>query len=104
MVADGLFGKVVADLIAEGQSEPTVLQELHDHHRRRASTVEDVERGKATGEFPIDTDPHLLIDSMLGAIYYRFLLRFEPLTQHYGEEPVTQVLRGLGHEGMIVAE
>ena len=47
---NGLFGKVMADLIAEGQSDPAVLRELYEGHIRvrRASTVADIERGKAS--------------------------------------------------------
>ncbi len=94
---NGLFGKVMADLIAEGQSEPEVLQELYKQHisHRRAATVADVERGKASGEFGGETDPELLIDAIFGPIYFRLLMRQAPLTEHYGEELVTQVLRGV---------
>jgi AcrR family transcriptional regulator len=95
--SNGLFGKVMAELIAEGQSEPSVLQELYDQHmsRRRAATIADVERGKASGEFLADTDSELLLDSIIGPIYFRLLLKFAPLTERYGEELVDQVLRGL---------
>ncbi len=97
---NGLFGKVMADLIAEGQSEPEVLQELYTQHisLRRAATVADVERGKASGEFVGDTDPELLIDAIFGPIYFRLLMRQAPLTEHYGEELVTQALRGVRRE------
>jgi AcrR family transcriptional regulator len=94
---NGLFGKVMADLIAEGQSEPAILQDLYEHHvsLRRAATVADVERGKAGGEFAADTDPELLIDAIFNAIFFRLLLRYAPLTQRYGDELVDQVLRGV---------
>jgi AcrR family transcriptional regulator len=94
---NGLFGKVMADLIAEGQSEPGVLGDLYDQHvsLRRASAVDDIEQGKAAGEFAADTDPYLLIDSIIGPIYFRLLLRYAPLTEQYGDELVSQVLRGV---------
>src|SRR5271167_2639003 len=31
---NGLFGKVLADLIAEGQSEPAILQDLYELHMK----------------------------------------------------------------------
>lgn len=91
----GVFGKVVADLIAEGQSEPEVLDELYQRHMRprRAATAADVERGKAAGEFA-DVDAELLIDAIFGPIYYHMLLRAAPLTEAYGDALVSQVLRG----------
>lgn len=93
---NGLFGKVMADLIAEGQSEPAVLQDLYEQHMksRRAATAADVERGKAAGEFAPDIDPELLIDAIFSPIFIRLLLRYAPLTERYGDELVDQVLRG----------
>ena len=93
---NGLFGKVLADLIAEGQSEPAILQDLHEQHMksRRAATAADVERGKAAGEFAADIDPQLLIDSLFSPIFLRLLLRQGPLTERYGDALVDQVLRG----------
>ena len=93
---NGLFGKVLADLIAEGQSEPAILQDLHEQHMksRRAATAADVERGKAAGEFAADIDPQLLIDSLFSPIFFRLLLRQGPLTERYGDALIDQVLRG----------
>ena|ERR1700681_4574435 len=54
--ASSLFAKVMADLIAEGQSEPAFLREFYDRHLspRGAATVADVERAKASGSFTTD--------------------------------------------------
>jgi AcrR family transcriptional regulator len=95
--SNGLFGKVMAELIAEGQSEPAVLKELQEQHmsHRRAAAIAEVEQAKANGEFPPDTDAEVLIDSVIGPIYFRLLLKFAPLTEKYGENLVDQVLRGL---------
>ncbi len=94
---NGLFGKVMADLIAEGQSEPAILRDLYEQHvsLRRAASVADVERGKAAGEFAANTDPELLIDAIFSPIFFRLLLRHMPLTQRYGDELVEQVLSGV---------
>lgn len=95
--ANGLFGKVVADLIAEGQSDPAILQEFYERHGslRRASTVADIERGKVAGEFSTDTNSELLVDALFGPVYYRLLLRFAPLTEKYGNNLIDQVLLGV---------
>ena len=93
---NGPFGRVLADLIAEGQSEPALLQELFEQHMlaRRQAIIADVERGKAAGEFTADTNPEVVIDAIIGALYYRLLLRFALLTESYGDALVDQVLRG----------
>ena len=94
---NGLFGKVVADLIAEGQSDPAILREFCERHisLRRASTVADIERGKAAGEFSTDTNAELLVDAIVAPVYYRLLLRFAPLTEKYGNDLIDQVLLGV---------
>src|SRR5882724_1788839 len=93
---NGPFGKIVAGLIAEGQSEPSVLKEFFDRwvSPRRNATIADLQRGKDAGELGPDTRPDLLNDAVFGAIYYRMLLRSGPLTRRFGEELVEQVIRG----------
>jgi AcrR family transcriptional regulator len=93
---NGPFGQVVAGLIAEGQSEPAILQAFFDQwvSPRRTATIADLERGKNAGELQSETEPELLNDAIFGAIYYRLLLRSGPLTRRFGEEVVEQVLRG----------
>jgi AcrR family transcriptional regulator len=97
---NGLFGRVVADLIAEGQSDPAILQEFCELHSslRRASAVADIERGKLAGEFSTDTNAELLVDAIFGPVYYRLLLRFAPLTEKYGNELIDQILLGVRKE------
>lgn len=97
---NGLFGKVMADLIAEGQSNPAILQELFEQHigPRRASTAEDIERGKAAGEFSTAADAELLVDAIIAPVYYRLLLRFAPLTEKYGNDLIDQILLGVCKE------
>ena len=92
---NGLLGRVMADLITEGQSEPDVLRELYDEHvkPRRARLAVEIERAKASGEFCSDVDAELLIDEIFGAIYFRLLVRHAPLTEAFGEALVDQALR-----------
>ena len=95
-VFNGPFSKIVAGLIAEGQSEPAVLQEFFDRwvSPRRNATIADLRRGKDAGELRSDTEPELVNDAIFGAIYYRLLLRSGPLTRPFGEALVEQVIRG----------
>ena len=93
---NGSFGRIVAGLIAEGQSEPAILQEFFDRwvSPRRDATIADLQRGRNAGELWPETEPELLNDAIFGAIYYRLLLRSGPLTRRFGEELVEQVIRG----------
>src|ERR1700677_4216077 len=94
---NGLFGKVVADLIAEGQGDPSILKELYESHirPRRASTLADIERGIGSCEFLPGTEPELLIDAIVPPVYLRLLLRHPALTEEYGKQVVDQALRGI---------
>ena len=91
---NGLLGKVMAELIAEGQSDPAVLCELYDRHigPRRAAVITDIERGKANGEFEPSMNAELMVDSIFGPAYYRLLLHLTPLTEEYGDALIDQVL------------
>ena len=92
---NGPFGKIVAGLIAEGQSEPAILQQFYGRWvgPRRSATVADLQRAKKGGELQSEAEPELLNDAIFGAVYYRFLLRSGPLTRRFGEELVEQVIR-----------
>jgi AcrR family transcriptional regulator len=94
---NGLFGKVMRDLIAEGQSEPDVLRELFNEHikPRRDRLAAQMEAAKTSGELATDANPDLAMDAIFGALYFRFLLRIEPFDKSYGDALVTQVFAGL---------
>ena len=93
---NGQLGKVLSELIAEGQSEPAILRELFDRHIRghQEADAADIERGKTSGELASDADPQLIIDAVFGAIFYRLLFRTSPLTEEFSDKLVRQVFRG----------
>jgi AcrR family transcriptional regulator len=97
----GPFGKIVAGVIAEGQSEPAILKEFFNRwvSPRRNATIIDLKRGKKAGELRRKADPELLNDAIFGAIYYRLLLRSGPLNRRFGEKLVEQILNNRRDEG-----
>jgi len=99
-VFNGPLGKIIADLIAEGQSEPAVLKEFYEQHvqKRRAVTIATLERGKAAGELKPDINTEIVVDELFGAIYYRLLFRSAPLTNQYAHELVAQAVRGMRND------
>ena len=94
---NGLFGKVVSDLIAEGQGDPSILKNLYEGHirPRRASTVADIARGIASGKFLPNTNPELLLDAIIAPIYLRLLLRQTKVTEEYGSHIIDQAVLGV---------
>jgi len=91
---NGFFGKVSAEIIAEGQSEPDVLREYRERYvlKRRALSHEVIQRAKASGEFREDMDPQLLIDMVYAPIYYRLLVGHEKLDRRFGDALVDCVM------------
>jgi len=100
---NALFGKVMADLIAEGQSEPAVLHDLFEQHisLRRSAAMDDIQKGIVRGEFRKDIDPSVVVDSIFGPIYYRLLLKHAPLTEKYGDEIISHILKGCRSEERV---
>ena len=94
---NGPFGKIVAGLIAEDQSQPSFRDSLTDGSPRRTATIADLQRGKNAGKLRSETVPELLNDAIMGVIYSGLLLRSGPLTRRFGEEVVEQVLREHRH-------
>jgi len=93
---NGMFGKVFADLIAEGQNDPGLLSDLYEKHlgQRRNALVAEIERGKQAGEFYPEVDAELLVDSLIGPIYYRLLMKTAPLTEAYVDQLFEQLMLG----------
>ncbi len=93
---NGMFGKVFADLIAEGQNDAELLSDLYEKHlgQRRNALMAEIERGKTSGEFRAEVDAELLVDSLIGPVYYRLLMKTAPLTEGYVDQLLAQVMRG----------
>lgn len=83
---NGFFGKVISEIVAEGQSDPEVLNELNEHYvkPRRAGTVNDIILAQRQGLVPAHVDPELVVDAIFGSLYFNLLLKIRPLTPEYG--------------------
>lgn len=90
---NGFFGRVIAELIAEGQNDPALLQRLNEQYvlPRRASTVSDIRRAQAEGDFPPEIDPEIVVDAVFGSIYFHMITKVHPLTHAYADLLVDNV-------------
>ncbi|ALM84221.1 TetR/AcrR family transcriptional regulator [Bordetella sp. N] len=84
---NGFFGKVIAEIVAEGQSDPQVLSEFNEFYikPRRAGTIEDIRLAQRQGQIPAHVDPEMVVDAVFGSLYYHLLLKLKPLTPEYGQ-------------------
>ncbi len=81
----GPYGRIVAEIIAEGQSDPSILETYRETFlfHRRAAAREIIERGIAEGEFDSDLDVELAMDLLYGPVYFRLLLGHAPLDDSF---------------------
>jgi len=90
-------GKVVAALLAGGQSDPELIEAFRDRFLwpRRKQAYKTLQRGIDRGELPADSDLDLVLDSLYGPIYMRFLIRHDKLDEGFADEICGLVLNGL---------
>ncbi len=90
-------GKVVAALLAGGQSDPELLEAFRERFLwpKRRQAYQTLQRGIDRGELPTDSDLDLILDSLYGPIYMRFLIRHDKLDESFADELCGLVLEGL---------
>ena len=90
-------GKVVAALLAGGQSDPDLLEAFRERFMwpKRRQAYQTLQRGIDRGELPADSDQDLILDSLYGPIYMRFLIRHDKLDESFADEICSLVLQGL---------
>jgi AcrR family transcriptional regulator len=90
-------GKVVAALLAGGQSDPDLLEAFRERFMwpKRRQAYQTLQRGIDRGELPADSDKDLILDSLYGPIYMRFLIRHDKLAESFADEICSLVLQGL---------
>ena len=89
-------GKVVAALLAGGQSDPELLEAFRERFLwpKRRQAYQTLQRGIDRGELPADSDLDLILDSLYGPIYMRFLIRHDKLDESFADEICGLVLKG----------
>lgn len=90
-------GKVVAALLAGGQSDPELLEAFRDRFLwpKRRQAYRTLQRGIDRGELPAQCDLDLILDSLYGPIYMRFLIRHDKLEESFADRICGLVLSGL---------
>jgi AcrR family transcriptional regulator len=90
-------GKVVAALLAGGQSDPELIEAFRERFLwpRRKQAYQTLQRGIDRGELPAGSDLDLVLDSLYGPIYMRFLIRHDNLDESFADDICALVLQGL---------
>ncbi len=84
----GNYGRIMAQIIAEGQADPDALASYRDRfiYPRRAAVKAILQKGIESGEFNPNLDPELVIEILYGPIYFRLLVGHLPLDRQFAEQ------------------
>jgi AcrR family transcriptional regulator len=88
-------GRIVAALLGAGQSDPALLEAFRERflRPRRQEAYKTLRRGIERGELRKGLDLDLVLDTLYGAIYMRFIIRHDELSENYVKEVCNLVLR-----------
>jgi AcrR family transcriptional regulator len=94
----GWSGRIVAQIIAEGQADQAVLREFRErfHYGRRAVVREVLEQWRGEGSIPAPSDIEVLSDLIYAPIYMRLLVGHSPLDDTFVRAHLDYVYRLLG--------
>ena len=89
-------GRIVSAMLAGGQSDREIIAAFRERFLwpRRREAYATLRRGIQRGELPRNVDMDLLLDSLYGPIYMRFLIRHIKLTADFVDHLCEMVLRG----------
>jgi len=92
-------GQIVAALIGGGQTDPELIEAFRERfvRPRRMEAYETLRKGIERGELSRDADLDLILDSLYGAIYMRFLIWNDGLSESFVEAVCRLVLDGARH-------
>jgi AcrR family transcriptional regulator len=91
------FGRVIAALVTQAQSDPQFAQVYRAHfvEQRRKPMRAAFERAIARGEAPAELDVEVALDLIYGPIYHRLLHGHAPLTARFAEDVIDLALAGI---------
>jgi AcrR family transcriptional regulator len=89
-------GRIVSAILAAGQTDRDLIRAFRERFLlpRRHEAYRTLRRAIVRGELRKDTDLDLLLDSLYGPIYMRFLIQHDRLTPEFVERLCALVLRG----------
>jgi len=89
-------GRIVSAMLAAGQSDPELIAAFRERFLkpRRREAYETLRRAVRRGELRKQIDLDLLLDSLYGPIYMRFLIRHDRLTPDFVDRLCRLVLGG----------
>ncbi len=97
-------GRIVAAVLGAGQSDAGLLEAFRARflRPRRQEAYKTLRRGIERGELPEDLDLDLVLDTLYGAIYMRFLIGHGELTSEFVRRMCRLVLQGAASKEHVI--
>lgn len=95
--ADRLPGRLMVSLLGEAQHDPEVRAALLQKVLlpRREVRARAIRQAQASGGLRRDLHPHVAVDLLWGPVFYRMLVRHEPVTPSFVSQVFENVMTGL---------
>ncbi|MFB9126035.1 TetR/AcrR family transcriptional regulator [Paraburkholderia dipogonis] len=102
----GWSGRIVAQIIAEGQSDPVVLREFRErfHYGRRALVREMLDEWRVAERILAPANVETLAELLYAPVYMRLLSGSGPLDDRFAQEHINYIYTLLGIEPPDIAE
>ena len=90
-------GEVLASVIGCGQADEELIAAFRENWLipRRKDAIAIFQRGVERGELRADIDAEVAIDALYSPLFYRLLLKHQPLTNKFVNELIDVVINGL---------
>ena len=102
----GWSGRIVAQIIAEGQADPAVLREFRErfHYGRRALVREMLEEWRVVEHIRAPGNVETLAELLYAPVYMRLLVGSGPLDDRFAQEHIDYVFTLVGAEPPRIEE
>ena len=94
----GKNGKIIADLLAEAQSDVKILQQFNQFYMdsRRNSIQQTILAGQKSGDFSENLNTQIAVDIVMGPIILRLLNGEDAMNDHFAETYPEMAAHALG--------
>lgn len=90
-----LPGRIVAQIVAEAQNDPSIGREFRErfHYGRRAVVREKLQEWRASGGLRTDVDIEILMDLLYAPLYMRLLIAHGPIDEAFVDNLIMSARR-----------
>ena len=95
--ADHLIGRLLTSLLGEAQRDPEIHTALLDRlfYPRSDATAKVIRQAQASGALRKDVPAHVIVDLLVGPLFYRMFVRHQPLNDAFVNRVFQCAINGL---------